>query len=179
MIDAIDELVARSTNCRELRDFHEAHKQHPELLNFLVREIRLRLAAGFTAFSYNSLWEYARWKIDMEKGPEQTFKMNDHNAPFYGRAITILHPEFNGRVEFRDAKADEVFGLRIELILEERPKNYAKRLQWANGTALEDGWRPSVPHVVGPVATKRDIHEKKSGAVSDRSLTDQVKRHGS
>jgi hypothetical protein len=179
MIDAIDELVSRSKNCRELRDFHEAHRDHPELLDFLVREIQLRLDAGFTAFSYNSLWEYARWKIDMEKGPEQTFMMNDHDAPFYGRAITILHPEFNGSVEFREAKADEVFGLRIEPVPEKRPKNYARRLQWADGTSLEKGWRPTVPHVVGPVATKQDIHEKKSGAVSTRVFTEEVKRHGS
>lgn len=178
-MDAIDQLVERSKNCRGLSDFHEAHRAHPELLDFLVREIRLRLGAGFTAFSYNSLWNYARWKIDMAKGPEQTFMMNDHDAPFYGRAITILHPEFNGCVEFRDAKADEVFGLRIEPVPEKRPKNYARRLQWADGTALENGWRPTVPHIVGPVATKPDIHRKKSGAVSDRPLTDEVKRHGS
>ncbi len=179
MTDAIDELVARSKDCSELRDFHEAHREHPELLDFLVREIWLRLGAGFTAFSYNSLWEYARWKIDMEKGPEQTFMMNDHDAPFYGRAITVLHPEFNGCVEFREAKADEVFRLQIEPVPEKRPKNYARRLQWADGTALENGWRPSVPHVVGPVATKPDIHEKKSGAVSTRTVTEEVKRHGS
>jgi len=179
MTDAIDELVSRSKDCRELRNFHEAHREHPELLDFLVRAIRLRLDSGHTAFSYGSLWEYARWKIDMEKGPGQTFLMNDHNSPFYGRAITILHPQFNGCVEFREAKADEVFGLRIEAIPEKRPKNYARRLQWADGTALENGWRPTVPHVVGPVATKPDIHGKKSGAVSDRPPADEVKRHGS
>lgn len=175
MPDVIDELVARSKNCRELRNFHEAHRAHPELLDFLVREIQLRLDAGYTAFSYGSLWEYARWKIDMEKGPEQTFMMNDHDMPFYGRAITVLHPEFNGRVEFREAKADEVLGLRIEPVPEKRPKNYARRLQWADGTALEKGWRPSVPHVVGPVPTKPDIHPRKRPAFA----TSPEERHGS
>ncbi len=114
MIDAIDELVAHSKNHRELRAFHEFHKTHPEVLDFLVREIQLRIEPGFAAFSYHSLWEYARWKIELENGPSNTFLMNDHAAPFYARAITILHPEFNGRAEFRRSTADLVFGTDVQ-----------------------------------------------------------------
>ena len=72
MMDAIDELVARSENHRELRAFHQFHKAHPEVLDFLVQEIRLRLDS-FDAFSYHSLWQYARWKLELEKGPGDTF----------------------------------------------------------------------------------------------------------
>ena len=159
MIDAIDELVARSQNHRELRAFHQFHKAHPEVLDFLVLEIRLRLDR-FDAFSYHSLWQYARWKLELEKGPRDTFLMNDHAAPFYARAITVLHPEFNGRAEFRRSKADEIFGLRIEPVPEKRPKNYARRLQWADGTAIEKGWRPTTPHVINRAANRRpDIHK--------------------
>jgi hypothetical protein len=159
MIDAIDELVARSQNHRELRAFHQFHKAHPEVLDFLVQEIRLRLDR-FDAFSYHSLWQYARWKLELEKGPRDTFLMNDHAAPFYARAITVLHPEFNGRAEFRRSKADEIFGLRIEPVPEKRPKNYARRLQWADGTAIEKGWRPTTPHVINRAANRRpDIHK--------------------
>jgi hypothetical protein len=159
-MDAIDELVERSLDCPELRNFHNAHRAHPELLDFLVQEIQLRLDSGFTAFSYHSLWEYGRWKLELEKGPGATFVMNDHDAPLYARAITILHPEFNGRCEFREAKADEVFRTRIEPIPEHRPESYARRLQWADGRELEDGWRPTVLHVAGPVSRKADIHGK-------------------
>ena len=159
MIDAIDELVARSQNHRELRAFHQFHRKHPEVLDFLVQEIRLRLDR-FEAFSYHSLWQYARWKLELEKGPGDTFLMNDHAAPFYARAITVLHPEFNGRAEFRKSKADPIFGLRIEPVPEKRPKNYARRLQWADGTAIENGWRPSHPHVYHAAILKLDIHER-------------------
>ena len=159
MTDAIDELVARSKDHRELRAFHKFHKRHPEALDFLSREIQLRIEHGFSAFSYHSLWQYARWKLEMEKGPGDTFLMNDHAAPFYARAITILHPEFNGRAEFRKSKADEIFGTRIEPVPEKRPKHYARRLQWADGTRLEDGWRPTIPHVVNHRANRKpDIH---------------------
>ncbi len=159
MIDAIDELVARSQNHRELRAFHTFHKKHPEVLDFLVQEIRLRLDC-LNAFSYHSLWQYARWKLEMAKGPGDTFKMNDHAAPFYARAITILHPEeFNGRAEFRKSIADSIFGTRLEPLPENRPNNYARRLQWTDGTAIENGWRPTIPHVVNHVVNlKPDLH---------------------
>jgi hypothetical protein len=128
-------------------------------LDFLVQEIELRLKRGFAAFSYNSLWEYARWKLDMEKGPADTFLLNDHDAPFYARAITILYPEFNGRAEFRTAKADEVFGLRIEAVPTNRPKNYARKLEWIDGTALEDGWRPTAsPRGNNRIPKKPPVH---------------------
>ncbi len=57
--DAIDELVARSKRHPELRAFHKFHRRHPEVLDFLVHEIQLRIDHGFAAFSYRSLWEYA------------------------------------------------------------------------------------------------------------------------
>src|SRR3954465_5510072 len=110
MIDAIDELVARSKKHQELRAFHEFHKKNRRVLDFLVQEIQLRIDHGFKAFAYNSLWQYARWKLEMERGPGDTFLMNDHAAPFYARAITILHPAFNGLCEFRKSKADVIFG---------------------------------------------------------------------
>jgi hypothetical protein len=159
MIDAIDELVKRSKRHREMRAFHRFHKQHPEVLDFLVAEIQLRIDHGFRAFSYHSLWQYCRWKLEMERGPGDTFLMNDHAAPFYARAITILHPEFNGRAEFRASIADRIFGTQLEPVPERRPKNYARRLQWADGTAIENGWRPAIPHSVNCAAHRRpDIH---------------------
>jgi hypothetical protein len=163
-MDAIDELVSRSKNHAELRAFHQFHKAHPEVLDFLVQEIQLRIDHGFTAFSYHSLWEYARWKLEMQLGPGVTFLMNDHAAPFYARAITILHPAFNGRAEFRKTTADAVFGTDVEPIPEKRPKNYARRLQWADGTPIEDGWRPSNPHVIRHDANRRpDVHPRDNG----------------
>jgi hypothetical protein len=161
MLDAINELVLRSKSHPKLHAFLTFHNKHPEVFDFLVLEIRLRIEHGFKAFSYHSLWQYARWKLELEKGPGDTFKMNDHAAPFYARAITILYPEFNGLAEFRKSKADELFGTRIEPMPDKRPKKYARRLQWADGTAIEMGWRPSTPHVVNHSANRKpDIHER-------------------
>jgi hypothetical protein len=159
--DAVSELVSRSTDHRELRAFHDFHQRHPEVLDFLVAEIQLRIDHGFEAFSYHDLSGYARWKLEMQAGPGDTFLINDHVATFYARAITILHPVFNGRAEFRKSRADEIFGTRIEPVPDKRPKNYARRLQWADGTAIEDGWRPKHPHVIRHAANRKaDIHKK-------------------
>lgn len=161
-IDAIDELVARSRDHHELRRFHRFHRDHPQVLDFLVWEIRLRIEQGFGAFSYHSLWHYARWKLELKSGPNDTFLMNDHTAPFYGRAIAILHPEFNGRAEVRESVADKVFGTELEPAPKKRTKGYARRLRWADGKPLERGWQPTQPHVVGVVGinTKADIHPR-------------------
>ena len=156
-IDAIDELVARSKDHRELRRFHQFHRAHPEVMGFLCEEIQLRIDSGFEAFSHRSLWEYCRWQLEMERGPGDTFLMNDHAGILYSRAITILHPEFNGRAAFRTALADDIFGTRLEPMAGSR-KGFA-RLQWADGTPLESGWRPSRPHVpTRRVRRKRHIH---------------------
>lgn len=158
MFDAIDELVARSTDHPELQRFHQFHRAHPEVLDFLVQEIELRFETGFAAFSHRSLLEYCRWQLEMERGPGDTFLMNDHAGILYSRAITILHPEFNGRAAFRTALADEIFSTQIEPMAESR-KGFARRLQWADGTALELGWRPSHPHIpTRHVRRKRHIH---------------------
>ena len=39
--------------------------------------------------------------------------MDDHCAPFYARAIAILHPEFDSLAEFSKSKADAVLGTQI------------------------------------------------------------------
>ena len=159
MVDAIDELVARSKDHRELRAFHRFHREHPEVLDFIVQEIKLRIERGFAAFSYRSLWEYCRWKLQMHKGPGVTYLMNDHSIQFYARAIVILHPDFNGRAELRTSNADDVFGLTFETAA--RPKRYARRLIWADGTSLERGWRPTAPHIPASPANRRpDIHAR-------------------
>lgn len=155
---AIDELVLRSKDHPELRKFHAFHRAHPEVLDFLVEEIQLRIDRGLESFSYRSLSEYARWKLDIKKSSSDTFLINDHLIRFYSRAITILHPEFNGRAEFRPSIVDEIFGL--EIAPEKLSGDYARRLQCADGAAIENGWRPVHPHVTRGANRKPDIHER-------------------
>jgi hypothetical protein len=160
MIDAINELVARCEPHHELKTFHEFHRQNPEVLNFLIEEIETRRSHGQKSFSFASLWHYCRWKVVIGKGPASTFKMNDHLTPYYARAIVILRPDFNGWAELRHRSVNEIFGLALEP--KKRPEFYARRVVWANGAALENGWRPTQPLVVGvcEIAKRPDIHPR-------------------
>ena len=156
--DAIDELVARSKDSPQLRAFHRLHRAHPEILDFLVAAIQLRLQHR-SAFSFASLWQYGRWKLDVPGERGDVAAMNDHALSFYSRAIVVLHPAFNGKAEFRTSLADEVLGLRLEPLNAKRAKDYARRLIWKNGKSLERGWRPTRPHVVDPgVISRYQIH---------------------
>lgn len=157
-IDAIDEIVARCKPRPELRAFHEFHRENPQVLAFLIGEIETRRRAGQRSFSFASLWHYCRWKVDIGRGPG-TFKMNDHLTPFYARAIMILRPDFNGWAELRHKSVNEVFGLALED--EKRPEFYARRVVWADGTPLELGWRPTLPHVISRgIELRPDIHKR-------------------
>ena len=164
-IDAIDELVARSKDHPELLTFHRYHRANPEVLDFLVQEIELRRSKGFGAFSFASLWHYARWKIQLDNGPSETYEMNDHMTPMYGRAILILHPHLNGLAELRARRdggrclADQIFGTKVAEV--KLPGDYARRLVWEDGTAIEDGWRPTIRHEPRHAANRRpDVHPR-------------------
>jgi hypothetical protein len=158
MIDAIDEIVARCKPCDELKTFHEFHRAHPEILAFLIDEIEARMTHGQQVFSVLSMWHYCRWKIVMDKGAA-TFKMNDRIAAYFGRSIVILRPEWNGWTEVRRNRVNDVFGLDLEKT--KLPGLYARRVVWADGSALEDGWRPTLPHVISrDIALRPDIHKR-------------------
>ncbi len=132
MADAIDELVARSQDCKEVRRFHNFHRSHPEVLDFLLEEIRLRFDRGFATFSYHTLWEYARWKLEMEMGPGDTLLMNDRDASLYACAIAILHPEFDGLAEFNHARAYAALRTQIGAATEETSAELSGEL-WVAG----------------------------------------------
>jgi hypothetical protein len=161
MLDAIDELVARSKPCIALKRFHDYHRANPEVFDFIVAELRLRIVKGFTASSVHNICEYARWKIETDRGPGTVFSLNDRFAPFYARAVVIICPAYNGHVEFRRSVADGIFGVCLEPLPKKRRKNYARRLVWADGATIEDGWRPSRPHVPRYAAALRpDVHRR-------------------
>jgi hypothetical protein len=161
-IDAIDELVARSKDHPALRALHRFHRENPYVLDWLVKEIQLRLDSGFDAFSFGGLFDYGRWKLAVPNR-QDTYFLNDRYTALFGRMITILHPEFNGKAEFRESMADGLFGTRIAPIAAKLPEDYARRLEWANGTALELGWQPKCPHVVRLAAlTRADIHPREA-----------------
>ena len=78
--------------------------------------------------------------------PGEHFKLSQNLMPHYSRLVIILFPnEFNGYFRLKKAKADTDFGVKIEPPA--NGKGFA-RLVWADGTPIENGWRPSSPYVI-------------------------------
>lgn len=156
MIDAIDELYEWSDSDRRLKTFHSFHRANPNVLDSFVRAITDGLKNELRAFSFWRLWQDFRWKPAFRNSDSGGYRMNDHLVSFYARAIIILHPEINGQAELRRSKnlsvADEAFGTRLG---PKRLGDYSGRLVWADGTTIENGWRPKRADVARP-GVRRD-----------------------
>jgi hypothetical protein len=139
VIDAVDELVTRAKDMPELRRFHRFHLEHREVLQHLA----VFCLQQDGAFSFHAPWEAARWSDDSLKKTER-FKLPDELIGWYCRIVLLLFPELNGQMALRTAKADTAFGLRIAA--KRLTGDYARRLEWADGSPLES-WRPSAPRV--------------------------------
>jgi hypothetical protein len=132
--------------------FYAFHKLNPDVLDFFIQELVTLRENGWKKTSFGSLWHHARWVLStLRRAPGETFAMSQNLACHYARAIIILRPEFNGFFGVEKALADADFGVRVELASRNpRRPGYVRKLQWANGAAIQHGWRPSSPHVIAP-----------------------------
>jgi hypothetical protein len=167
--DALNELVeyrgqyGLSPMLKRLQTFHNAN---PEVLDFLVQELREVRASGWRKTSVGSLWHHARWVLTQTyRAPGETFVMSNNFFPHYERVIVILHPDMNGFFEMAKSKADEDFGTRLETATKNPKPGHIRRLLWADGRAIEDGWRPTIQHEPKPVARRERVTRKPAGSV--------------
>lgn len=162
MIDAVDELIAfrkqHGRISRTLRRVYRFHKANPQVLDFLVSEMRVDRENGWTRTSLGSLWHYARWVLTRKHFvPGESFVMSNNLFPWYGRIVAILHPDLNGFFEMARSKADTDLGTVLETVKERRP-GYIRRLMWADGTSLDRGWQPTILHEPRPVIRRDRVH---------------------
>ena len=131
----IDNLIrfAKSTkHDKALLEFREHYDANPELVPFLVRQLRKQIRK-FGWGCFDLAWAVAFMELDTPGGPE--FKLCARLKTWYNRGILCTHPRLmNGRLEVHKAAPDEAFGLSIcETKL---PDEYGRRLQWADGSPL-------------------------------------------
>jgi hypothetical protein len=168
MMDAIDELITHRKQFGPLspmmRRVHRFHQANPQVLDFLVSEMRVDRENGWTRTSLGSLWHYARWVLARkQRAPGESFVMSNNLFPHYGRIIAILHPELNGFFEMAKSKADVDLGTMLEPRTKDQKTGYIRRLLWApHGEVIEHGWRPATKHEPKPVSrrerVRRGIH---------------------
>jgi|SRR5271156_889444 len=163
MIDAVDELIAFSKQQGEpspmLGRVHRFHRANPQVLDFLVSENRIARENGWSRTSLGSLWHYGRGVLTRKhRAPGESFVMSNNLFPHYGRIIAILHPDLNGFFAMAKSQADADFGTMLEPI--KNQAGYIRRLVWADGSRIEDGWRPTIPHEPKPVRRRERVRRK-------------------
>jgi hypothetical protein len=159
-MDAIDELIAYRKSqgrvSRKLRRVYRFHKTNPQVLDFLVSEMRVDRASGWKQTSLGSLWHYSRWVLTrLHRAPGESFMMSNNLFPWFGRIICILHPDLDGFFAMAKSAADADFGTMLEPGNIERGK--VRRLVWADGRPIEAGWRPAIPHTPKPVERRERV----------------------
>ena len=155
-MDAIDELIEHCKSLGKLspmlKRVHAFHKRNRQVLDFLVLEMRVDRENGWTRTSLGSLWHYSRWVLQRKyRAPGESFVMSNNLFPHYGRIIAILHPDLNGFFAMAKCGADADLGTMLEPVSRNQKPGYIRPLFWADGSAIEQGWRPSIPHEPKPV----------------------------
>jgi len=167
MTDAVDELIQyRKPHglSRMAERFYRFHRRNPQVLDFLVLELRNVRDCDWVSASVHSLWEHGRWVLRKHRVPGEQFEMDNKIAPYYARVIVLLHPEFNGFFEMRKSQANADLGVMLESVSKRKRPGHLRRLLWADGTEIEHGWRPSTPHAPKPVNRRELVKRERHGS---------------
>jgi hypothetical protein len=126
---------------RELLDVSQLIHDHPELLEQVAVLVYSRLETNHGAASVHEALERVRWNSHV--------KMSNVLAPMLARMLVYMHPDLVGQVEVHSIPLDEALGMRIAD--KKLPNDYARQLQWADGTPLSEphpaSWRKAVQAV--------------------------------
>ena len=163
--NAVDELMQ---HCKQIglkrshlmSRFYRFHRHNPWLLDFLLQELVTLKENQWCTTSFEMLWHHARWVLTFHRVPGESFKVCQNLMPHYSRLVIILFPQFNRFYRLKQSQADQDFGVRIE-----SPRKIAtgfRGLVWADGTPIENGWRPSTPYVIpkDPVPRRPAVRRK-------------------
>lgn len=78
-----------------LEEALDFHARHPNVWLLFVRFTRDRMAAGFTHYSVNAVFERIRWECESATEPER-FKLNNNYRAFYARWFEERYPQHAG-----------------------------------------------------------------------------------
>jgi hypothetical protein len=115
---------------RLLLDFSQLTHDHPALFEQVADLVYSRLETTQHAASVHEAVERVRWDTHIE--------IDDNLVPLMCRALLYVHPDLVGQVEVRvtPTRLDEALGMRIAD--KKLPNDYARQLQWADGTPLSE-----------------------------------------
>ena len=85
------------------RDFDSFHAENPRVYELFKRFAFEAIRAGYERFGAASIFERARWEINIETRGD-TFKLNNNYRAFYSRLFMADHPQYDGFFETREQK---------------------------------------------------------------------------
>lgn len=83
------------------RAFHDAHPEVYELFErFALRALERR---GGRRIGARMIWERMRWEasVELPQAPGESWRLNDHHAPYAAREFERRHPELGPVFEKR------------------------------------------------------------------------------
>ena len=82
----------------EIRERCQAyHNKYPEVWDKFVEFTFDRISKGYKHYSSNAIFERIRWEMDgVGADGKTTFKINDHNTPFYARRFHKMYKDHDG-----------------------------------------------------------------------------------
>ena len=83
--------------------FEAFHKEHPDVLEHMMRLCRARTDRGETRIAVKALWEELRSSLAITHGGK--FKLDNSYTALYARKLIELEPALQGVIETRKRKA--------------------------------------------------------------------------
>lgn len=148
-MDAIESLLQgkQHVHAQKLLAFHRKNRT---FLPLFVAELRLLKDSGQRAGSADAIFNYLRWTGDW-RGVDE-FEVSQNLSALASRVCTLLWPDINGMLKFRDCTADDILDTHIR----KRGARYGARLIAGKLTPVPSGALPVVPTLARP----RTVHEQ-------------------
>lgn len=86
--------------------FRKYHAEHPAVYALLVRAARQVLRTGRAHYGIATLFEWARWHMEIERDEHDDFKLNNNYRSRYARLMMEQEPDLADFFEIRELKAD-------------------------------------------------------------------------
>lgn len=78
------------------------HADHPEVWMAFEQYALEVIRAGYHHYGAKAIMERVRWQLDMSRGPDDRFKINNNYVAFYARRFERLHPQMAGFFRHRE-----------------------------------------------------------------------------
>lgn len=72
------------------------HRANPDVWEMFVGFTFEMIMSGRKHYSANAVFERLRWEVDLARGPDNSFKLNNNYRAFYARRFHRMYPDYDG-----------------------------------------------------------------------------------